>query len=117
MEEVDKEISETRLSLNARTRIVAESYLATVGDLSRSTERALTFGSTVYMKELVLCVIAIALMNLQGFQAMGNAKYRVTNKKPNPLSAKYTRGVLSKTSDGDKNEYMSVTFGPHTPWR
>jgi len=29
MEEVDKEISETRLSLNARTRIVAESYLAT----------------------------------------------------------------------------------------
>jgi ARP2/3 complex 20 kDa subunit (ARPC4) len=30
MEEVDKEISETRLSLNARARIVAESYLATV---------------------------------------------------------------------------------------
>jgi actin related protein 2/3 complex subunit 4 len=33
MEEVDKEISETRLSLNARARIVAESYLATVSDL------------------------------------------------------------------------------------
>ncbi|KIM29785.1 hypothetical protein M408DRAFT_328613 [Serendipita vermifera MAFF 305830] len=31
MEEVDKEISETRLSLNARARIVAESYLATFG--------------------------------------------------------------------------------------
>lgn len=30
MEDVDKEISEMKLSLNARTRIVAESYLATV---------------------------------------------------------------------------------------
>lgn len=34
MEEVDKEISETRLSLNARARIVAESYLATVSRAS-----------------------------------------------------------------------------------
>lgn len=30
MEDVDKEISEMKLSLNARARIVAESYLATV---------------------------------------------------------------------------------------
>ena len=30
MEEVDKEISEMKLSLNARARIVAESYLTTV---------------------------------------------------------------------------------------
>lgn len=30
MEEVDKEISEMKLSLNARARIVAESYLGTV---------------------------------------------------------------------------------------
>jgi len=69
------------------------------------------------MKKLVLCVIAMALKNLQGFQAMRNAKYRAANTRPNPLSAKYTREVLSKTSDGDKNKYMSVTFGPHTTWR
>lgn len=31
MEDVDKEISEMKLSLNARARIVAESYLSTVG--------------------------------------------------------------------------------------
>jgi len=30
MEEVDKEISEMKLSLNARARIVAESYLGVV---------------------------------------------------------------------------------------
>ena len=30
MEEVDKEISEMKLSLNARARVVAESYLAAV---------------------------------------------------------------------------------------
>lgn len=30
MEDVDKEISEMKLSLNARARIVAESYLSTV---------------------------------------------------------------------------------------
>jgi hypothetical protein len=30
MEDVDKEISEMKLSLNARARIVAESYLVTV---------------------------------------------------------------------------------------
>ena len=71
MEEVDKEISETRLSLNARTRIVAESYLATVSNPSRLTERALTFKGTVYMKKLVLCVIAIALKNLQGSKQWG----------------------------------------------
>lgn len=33
MEDVDKEISEMKLSLNARARIVAESYLSTVGSL------------------------------------------------------------------------------------
>lgn len=32
MEEVDKEISEMKLSLNARARTVAESYLAAVSD-------------------------------------------------------------------------------------
>ena len=31
MEEVDKEISEMKLSLNARARVVAESYLNAVG--------------------------------------------------------------------------------------
>jgi hypothetical protein len=30
MQDVDKEISEMKLSLNARARIVAESYLSTV---------------------------------------------------------------------------------------
>jgi len=69
------------------------------------------------MKKSVSCVIAIALRNLQGSQAMGNAKYRATTERPNPLSVKYTREVLSKTSDEDKNKYMSVIFGPHTPWR
>ena len=34
MEEVDKEISEMKLSLNARARVVAESYLAAVSPLS-----------------------------------------------------------------------------------
>lgn len=34
MEEVDKEISEMKLSLNARARIVAESYLTAVSSLS-----------------------------------------------------------------------------------
>lgn len=34
MEDVDKEISEMKLSLNARARIVAESYLSTVCQLS-----------------------------------------------------------------------------------
>ena len=33
MEDVDKEISEMKLSLNARARIVAESYLSTVSVL------------------------------------------------------------------------------------
>jgi ARP2/3 complex 20 kDa subunit (ARPC4) len=32
MEEVDKEISEMKLSLNARARVVAESYLIAVSD-------------------------------------------------------------------------------------
>ena len=32
MEEVDKEISEMKLSLNARARIVAESYLSAVSN-------------------------------------------------------------------------------------
>jgi hypothetical protein len=44
MEDVDKEISEMKLSLNARARIVAESYLVTVSfhhTLSRSLLRPL----------------------------------------------------------------------------
>lgn len=35
MEDVDKEISEMKLSLNARARIVAESYLSTVSCSNR----------------------------------------------------------------------------------
>lgn len=45
MEEVDKEISEMKLSLNARARIVAESYLGTVShraDANRCYNRTLT---------------------------------------------------------------------------
>jgi actin related protein 2/3 complex subunit 4 len=34
MEEVDKEISEMKLSLNARARVVAESYLSQVNYLN-----------------------------------------------------------------------------------
>ena len=34
MEEVDKEISEMKLSLNARARVVAESYLSAVSNHS-----------------------------------------------------------------------------------
>ena len=36
MEEVDKEISEMKLSLNARARVVAESYLTAVRALCLS---------------------------------------------------------------------------------
>lgn len=39
MEDVDKEISEMKLSLNARARIVAESYLATVSTSYTYTPR------------------------------------------------------------------------------
>lgn len=38
MEDVDKEISEMKLSLNARARIVAESYLSTVSSRIFSTQ-------------------------------------------------------------------------------
>lgn len=40
MEDVDKEISEMKLSLNARARIVAESYLSTVSRVLTSVARA-----------------------------------------------------------------------------
>jgi actin related protein 2/3 complex subunit 4 len=40
MEEVDKEISEMKLSLNARARIVAESYLGTVSLYSKEEGRS-----------------------------------------------------------------------------
>lgn len=56
MEEVDKEISETRLSLNARTRIVAESYLATASDLFKRDRTCTDTESTVYMKKSALYV-------------------------------------------------------------
>lgn len=39
MEEVDKEISEMKLSINARARIVAESYLSTVSYRERSERK------------------------------------------------------------------------------
>lgn len=41
MEDVDKEISEMKLSLNARARIVAESYLVTVSLPSPSIRASL----------------------------------------------------------------------------
>ena len=56
MEEVDKEISETRLSLNARTRIVAESYLATASDLFKHDRARTDIECTVCMKESALYV-------------------------------------------------------------
>lgn len=37
MEEVDKEISEMKLSLNSRARIVAESYLIQVSSLFKTS--------------------------------------------------------------------------------
>lgn len=40
MEDVDKEISEMKLSLNARARIVAESYLVTVSTIEQSVKIA-----------------------------------------------------------------------------
>lgn len=61
MEEVDKEISETRLSLNARTRIVAESYLATASDLFELGRTCTDIEGTVYMKKSALYVIVRAL--------------------------------------------------------
>jgi len=42
MEEVDREISEMKLSLNARARIVAESYLTAVRSSQLSLSRVLT---------------------------------------------------------------------------
>lgn len=39
MEEVDREISEMKLSLNARARIVAESYLTAVSLPRRDTKQ------------------------------------------------------------------------------
>jgi len=36
MEEVDKEISEMKLSLNARARVVAESYLTAVCTIQKN---------------------------------------------------------------------------------
>jgi hypothetical protein len=47
MEDVDKEISEMKLSLNARARIVAESYLSTVSfEYFDSIPTYLTFASS-----------------------------------------------------------------------
>ena len=45
MEDVDKEISEMKLSLNARARIVAESYLSTVSLNLRKASNVLTISS------------------------------------------------------------------------
>jgi hypothetical protein len=42
MEDVDKEISEMKLSLNARARTVAESYLTAVSSPLSSSESILT---------------------------------------------------------------------------
>ena len=45
MEDVDKEISEMKLSLNARARIVAESYLSTVSLSLRKASKVLMISS------------------------------------------------------------------------
>jgi hypothetical protein len=42
MEEVDKEISEMKLSLNARARVVAESYLTAVSRILEACSNLLT---------------------------------------------------------------------------
>jgi hypothetical protein len=55
MEDVDKEISEMKLSLNARARIVAESYLTTVSVVAGFPLRV-GEGNTVLMLYLI-CVI------------------------------------------------------------
>lgn len=54
MEEVDKEISETRLSLNTRARTVAESYLATVRSVLLFIQWALLMPS-LSLVDLRLC--------------------------------------------------------------
>ena len=62
MEEVDKEISEMKLSLNARARVVAESYLA-----------AVSFILTLYT---VLCLILtfITLVQLVNVAQVGRCE-------------------------------------------
>lgn len=47
MEEVDKEISEMKLSLNARARVVAESYLLAVSDEVYSTTKVYSYHTSV----------------------------------------------------------------------
>jgi hypothetical protein len=60
MEDVDKEISEMKLSLNARARIVAESYLSTVrAPLISFVSRYLPFALSVWLNGIVRGVPSI----------------------------------------------------------
>lgn len=53
MEEVDREISEMKLSLNARARIVAESYLTAVGPQSQLRISMLTSTSCDFARSSI----------------------------------------------------------------
>lgn len=55
MEEVDREISEMKLSLNARARIVAESYLTAVSPTSSCGELVLIPLLSSSLHESILC--------------------------------------------------------------
>jgi hypothetical protein len=102
MEEVDKEISETRLSLNARTRIVAESYLATVCDpFQIDIDRTCTDVQDYSLHDEVRTVCgSYGIKEPSRLPGSESAKYRMTSdERSDPLSANYTREVLSKTKD------------------
>ena len=59
MEEVDKEISEMKLSLNARARIVAESYLSAVRHFSLHDFSKLNDNNTVRVLIVLRAYIAL----------------------------------------------------------
>jgi ARP2/3 complex 20 kDa subunit (ARPC4) len=63
MEDVDREISEMKLSLNARARIVAESYLTAVSfpDSSLILTMALTCGRFKVQRIVQYCVARMYL--------------------------------------------------------
>jgi hypothetical protein len=64
MQDVDKEISEMKLSLNARARIVAESYLSTVSPAATIAAAAtvvhyntLTNQATLHRTVCLVCAV------------------------------------------------------------
>ncbi len=71
MEEVDKEISEMKLSLNARARVVAESYLTAV----RTPEMTLRLSSSRF-GSLVQCLRQLdnVWMELQAIAGLHEAR-------------------------------------------